>query len=47
MSLKDIKSQKVALRLLKAYFKKEIDTNSFLFFGPDGTGKKFAARNFI
>ncbi len=47
MSLKDIKSQKVALRLLKAYLKKEIDTNSFLFFGPDGTGKKFAARNFI
>jgi len=47
MSLEDIKSQEIALRLLKASLKEGIDTNSFLFFGPEGVGKAYTARCLI
>lgn len=47
MSLKDIKSQGTAVRFLNACLRKGIDTNSFLFFGPDGVGKVYTARNFV
>ncbi len=47
MALKEIISQPVALRLLKESLRQGIDTNSFLFFGPRGVGKSYAARNFI
>ncbi len=47
MALKEVMYQEVALRLLKEFLKQKIDTNSFLFFGPDGVGKSYAARNFI
>ncbi len=47
MSLKDIKSQGIAVRFLRAYLRKGLYSSSFLFFGPEGVGKAYTARNFI
>ncbi|MFH0839057.1 MAG: DNA polymerase III subunit delta' C-terminal domain-containing protein [Candidatus Omnitrophota bacterium] len=48
MALRDIKSQEIAVKFLRAFLRqKEIRACSFLFFGPEGVGKAYAAKNFI